>query len=286
MSKILRVDSHQHFWKLDRGDYHWLNTEPATINRDFLPQDLLPLLTQNAVDYTVIVQAAETVKETDYILELASTNSFVAGVVGWVNMNLPGTLKVLERLQQHPKLVGIRPVIQGIADPDWMLKPELDLVFKWLIDNDLSFDALVKPVHLDALYILLQRYPELRIVIDHGAKPDIASDIFNPWAEKIQKISENSSAFCKLSGLVTEAGENVSYEKLFAYMNHLANCFGTQRLMWGSDWPVCTLAASYREWIEYVETFLNKFPHEERKAIWGENAIRFYKLNVKKNTIS
>lgn len=286
MSKILRVDSHQHFWKLDRGDYHWLNTEPATINRDFLPQDLLPLLTQNTVDYTVIVQAAETVEETDYILELASANSFVAGVVGWVDMNLPSALKVLERLQQHPKLVGIRPVIQGIADPDWMLKPELDPVFKWLIDNDRSFDALVKPVHLDALYILLQRYPELRVVIDHGAKPDIASDAFNLWAERIQKISESSTAFCKLSGLVTEAGKNISYEKLYVYMNHLATCFGTQRLMWGSDWPVCTLAASYREWIEYVETFLNKFPQEERKAIWGENAIKFYKLNVNKNTIS
>lgn len=280
MSKILRVDSHQHFWKLDRGDYHWLSSEPATINRDFLPHDLQPLLTQNAVDYTVIVQAAETVEETDYILGLADANSFVTGVVGWVDMNLPDTLKVLERLQQHPKLVGIRPIIQGIANPNWMLKPELDPVFKWLIDNDRSFDALVKPVHLDALYILLQRYPELRVVIDHGAKPDIASDAFNPWAEKIQKISEDSTAFCKISGLVTEAGANVSYEKLYAYMHHLATCFGPQRLMWGSDWPVCTLVASYSEWIGYVSTFLSKLPPEDRKAIWGENAIRFYKLNV------
>jgi L-fuconolactonase len=283
LSNIVRVDSHQHFWKLDRGDYDWLNAEPASLKRDFLPHDLQFLLNQNAVDYTVIVQAAETVEETDYILELAEAHSFVAGVVGWVDMNLPGTLEVLERLKQHPKLLGIRPVIQGIADPDWMLKPELDPVFKWLIDNDRSFDALVKPVHLDALYILLQRYPELRVVIDHGAKPDIASDTFNPWAEKIQKISEDSTAFCKISGLVTEAGANVSYEKLYVYMNHLASCFGAQRLMWGSDWPVCTLAATYSEWVEYMNNFLSEFSVEEGKAIWGGNAISFYKLDLGKH---
>ncbi|WP_189418458.1 amidohydrolase family protein [Cellvibrio zantedeschiae] len=277
---MLRVDSHQHFWQLNRGDYHWLNAEPATINRDFLPQDLQPLLRKNAVDYTVIVQAAETVEETDYILELANTHPFVAGVVGWVDMNSPASIKILERLGQHPKLVGIRPVIQGIADPNWMLKPELDTIFKYLIDNDLSFDALVKPIHLDALYILLQRYPELRVVIDHGAKPDIASDGFNPWAEKIQKISEGSHAFCKISGLVTEAGASASYAKLYPYMNHLVSCFGAHRLMWGSDWPVCTLAATYDEWIGYLDTFLKQFSLDEQKSIWGESAVKFYKLGV------
>ncbi len=280
MNNTLRVDSHQHFWKLDRGDYHWLDAEPASLKQDFLPQDLQPLLSKNAVDYTVIVQAAETVEETDFILDIADKHAFVAGVVGWVDMNLPSSLKVLERLHQHKKLKGIRPIIQGIADPNWMLKPELDSIFKWLIDKDLTFDALVKPVHLDALYILLKRYPELRVVVDHGAKPDIANDVFNPWAEKIQKISEDSTAFCKISGLVTEAGKNVSYESLYPYMNHLANCFGAQRLMWGSDWPVCTLAASYKEWIEYLDAFLTPFSLADQKSIWGKNAIRFYKLDV------
>lgn len=280
MDKSLRIDSHQHFWKRDRGDYHWLESEPANIQRDFLPQDLQPLLLENSVDYTVIVQAAETVEETEFILDIADKHDYVAGVVGWVDMNLPGSLDVLARLHQHKKLKGIRPIIQGIADPNWMLKPELDPVFKWLIDNDLTFDALVKPIHLDALYVLLKRYPELRVVVDHGAKPDISSNVFNPWAEKIQKISADSKAFCKVSGLVTEAGKNISYQKIYPYMNHLAHCFGAQRLMWGSDWPVCTLAATYQEWVEYLETFLESFSVEEQQCIWGQSAVNFYKLDV------
>lgn len=280
MSKILRVDSHQHFWQLDRGDYHWLKTEPTSLQRDFLPHDLQPLLHQTKVDYTVLVQAAETLAETDFILYLAAANPFVAGVVGWVDMNQLASIDVLARLKTHPKLVGIRPVIQGIADVNWMLKPGLDPIFTWLIDNDLSFDALVKPIHLDALYVLVQRYPELRVVVDHGAKPDIAADAFEPWSEKIQKISEYSTTFCKISGLVTEAGQDVSYEKLSRYMNHLVTCFGAQRLMWGSDWPVCTLRASYAEWVSYIDALIENMSSDDRKAILGESAISFYKLNI------
>lgn len=280
LSNILRVDSHQHFWRIDRGDYHWLHSEPSVLRRDFLPSDLQPLLHQAKVDYTVTVQAAETVAETEFVLKLAEENRFVAGVVGWVDMNLPSAIQILERLHQHPKFLGIRPVIQSIADPDWMLKSELDPVFTWLIDNDLSFDALVKPVHLDALYTLLKRYPELRVVIDHGAKPGIASDAFNPWAEKIQKIGEESTAFCKLSGLVTEAGADASFEKLYPYMNHLISSFGATRVMWGSDWPVCTLSAAYCEWIKYVDALLGGYSLEEQRSIWGASAINFYKLDL------
>lgn len=280
MVDCLRVDSHQHFWKLDRADYHWLKAEPQSLSRDFLPTDLQPLLEQTGVEYTVTVQAAETVAETEFILSLAAENRFIAGVVGWVDMVSPDAIEILERLSQCPKLVGIRPVIQGIADPNWMLKPELDPVFRYLVHNDLSFDALVKPVHLDALYRLLQRYPDLRVVIDHGAKPDIASSSFSPWAEKIQRIADESRAFCKLSGLVTEAANRAGYEDLYPYMSHLVNCFGPSRVMWGSDWPVCTLAATYNQWIQYLETFLSGFALEERKSIWGESAITFYKLEL------
>ncbi len=280
MVDCLRVDSHQHFWKLDRADYHWLKAEPQSLSRDFLPADLQPLLEQAGVEYTVTVQAAETLAETEFILSLAAENRFIAGVVGWVDMASPDAIEILERLSQCPKLVGIRPVIQGIADPNWMLKPELDPVFKYLIHHDLSFDALVKPVHLDALYTLLQRYPDLRVVIDHGAKPDIASSSFSTWAEKIRRIADESRAFCKLSGLVTEAGSRAGYEDLYPYMSHLVNCFGPSRVMWGSDWPVCTLVATYNQWIQYLETFLSGFTAEEQKSIWGESAIRFYKLEV------
>lgn len=288
MTEFLRIDSHQHFWQLSRGDYHWLNAEPASLNRDFLPADLQPELQHAGVDYTLLVQAAETLAETEFMLQLAAQHPFVAGVVGWVDMDSPKATKVLDSLLanaslEHTKLVGIRPVIQGIADPEWMLKPELDPVFQWLIENNLTFDALVKPVHLNALHRLLLRYPQLRVVIDHGAKPNIAANEFSPWAEKLQKISEETAAYCKLSGLVTEAGTDASLGRLQPYMTHLVNCFGAQRLMWGSDWPVCTLKASYQQWVKSAAAFMAQFSAAEQQAIWGESAIRFYQLDLPKN---
>lgn len=280
MTHTLRIDSHQHFWQLARADYYWLNKGPAKLTRDFLPAELQPQLQQHGINYTVTVQATETLAETGFMLQLAQQHTFIAGVVGWVDMNLPDATEQLSVLHQQPKFVGIRPMIQGIADPNWMLKPELDSVFTWLIDNNLTFDALVKPLHLNALYQLLQRYPELKLVIDHGAKPDIAAHVFNPWADQLQKISEETAAYCKLSGLVTEAGADASFEKLKPYMTHLMNCFGAQRLMWGSDWPVCTLANPYGQWVETMEKFLAGYTPQEAQAIWGENAIRFYNLDL------
>jgi L-fuconolactonase len=279
VNKILRIDSHQHFWWLNRGDYHWLDAEPASIQRNFMPEDLLPLLAQAQVDKTVIVQAAETTEETDFILRLAGQYDFVAGVVGWIDMNRPSSLSILQRLSEHPQFLGIRPVIQNISDPDWMLKRELDPIFRWLIDHDLSFDALIKPHHLDNLRILLARYPELRLVIDHGAKPAIADLSFSPWAEKMQAIAENSQAFCKLSGFVTEAGGNVAYENIEPFMHHVMKHFGSHRLMWGSDWPVCTLAMSYLNWVAYLEKFLKNYSWEEQKNVWGASAQAFYQIN-------
>lgn len=278
LSKLIRVDSHQHFWELERGDYHWLNSEPQILKRDFLPAELELVIGQSNIDYTITVQAAETVEETEYILQLAEQNNFIAGVVGWVDMNLSSSIGVLERFAGHSKFLGIRPVIQGIADPNWILNAELDPVFKWLIDNDLTFDALIKPAQLDALHILLLRYPELRVVIDHCAKPEIALNRVSPWLEKMQKISEDSTAFCKLSGLLTEAGEYCTYENLYPYMSQIVESFGAKRVMWGSDWPVCTLAASYVEWINYTEIFLNGFSLEDQASIWGGSAAEFYKL--------
>lgn len=278
MTTTFRIDSHQHFWWLARGDYHWLDGAPSDLNQNFLPENLQPLLTQTGVNQTIIVQAAETLAETHFLLDIANQYEFVAGVVGWVDMNLSESLSALETFSEHPKFLGIRPFIQSIPDIDWMLKPELDAIFRWLIDHDRSFDALVKPIHLDNLSILLTRYPELRVVINHGAKPNIADADFYSWAEKIQKIAQESNAFCKLSGLVTEAGNKITDEKLHPYMTHLMQSFGAHRLMWGSDWPVCTLAINYQQWIECTERFLKPYSTEEQEAIWYGSAQRFYKV--------
>ncbi|WOH38121.1 amidohydrolase family protein [Thalassotalea fonticola] len=275
---MTRIDSHQHFWQLSRGDYTWLTPELETLYRDFLPTDLRPLLNQANVESSVLVQAAASTAETEFMLQLAEQTEYVAGVVGWIDMESDDALADLENLQQNPYFKGIRPMVQDIEEPLWMLKEELAPVFEALIDKDLSFDALVTPIHLDALYILLQRYPKLRVVIDHGAKPDIASNTSPYWYEKMALIAKDTSAFCKISGLVTEAGQNPSFEQVAPYMEHLLRCFGAERLMWGSDWPVLNLSSNYPDWTNHLERFLQPLKDDDKQAIWANSAKIFYRL--------
>jgi L-fuconolactonase len=280
---MTRVDSHQHFWQLSRGDYSWLTPELEVLYRDFLPQDLKSNLISNKVEQTVLVQAAASVAETEFMLKIADETDFVAGVVGWLDMESDKAIMQLDAFCQNPHFKGIRPMIQDIEDPNWMLKPELDPVYLALIERELTFDALVTPSHLDALYELLTRYPTLKVVIDHGAKPDIAAYSSGEkssaqWFEKIALIASETSAHCKLSGLVTEAGENPDYSSVASYMEHLLVCFGANRLMWGSDWPVVYLTAIYIYWLNNIETFLAPLSQNDQQLIWSENAQRFYRL--------
>jgi L-fuconolactonase len=279
---MVRIDSHQHFWQLSRGDYAWLTPELEVLYKDFLPDDLAPLLEQSQVNKTILVQAATTTAETDFMLKVASETEFVAGVVGWVDMECLNALAHIEHFSQTPYFKGIRPMIQEIEDNDWMLKPELAPVFELLIAKRLTFDALVLPQHLDALYILLKRYPALKVVIDHGGKPAIADSIANNssslWYEKTAKIASETTAFCKLSGLVTEAGVDPNYEQLAPYMEHLLVCFGAKRLMWGSDWPVVNLSSNYSKWTKQVETFVEALTATEQQSIWSTTAQKFYKI--------
>ena len=274
-----RIDSHQHFWTLDRGDYGWLTPDLTALYRDFLPSDLVPMLARAGIHRTVLVQAAPTLAETRYLLELAERHKFIAGVVGWVDMEgAQASIDTLESLQGNPFFLGIRPMIQDIADPAWMLRPSLAPVLKAVADLGLTFDALVKPVHLPNLLELLQRHPDLRTVIDHGAKPDIASGQWVSWARWIDRVAEETSAFCKLSGLITEAGEDHSFLELTPYMDRLLESFGAERLMWGSDWPVLNLRADYPGWVTATSHWLAPLAAAERDAIEAGNAVRFYGL--------
>jgi L-fuconolactonase len=273
-----RIDAHQHFWQLARGDYGWLTPALAPIYRDFMPSDLAPLLERHGISGTVLVQAAPTEAETDFMLKLADENGFIEGVVGWVDFAAADAPARIVRLAVHPKLKGLRPMIQDIPDVDWMLRPELEPAFRALIEHDLVFDALVLPRHLKNLSILLSRHPEMRVVVDHCAKPEIATGAFEEWAEDIRKIAAASGAFCKLSGLVTEAAKDWTVEDLRPCFEHVHACFGADRLIWGSDWPVCTLAASYDAWVEAAEKLLAFCRPEERAAILGGNAARLYRL--------
>jgi L-fuconolactonase len=276
----LRVDSHQHFWSLQRGDYDWLTPELEALYRDFLPPDLEPILKAGGVQRTIAVQAAATVAETEYLLRLAEEHTFIAGVVGWVDMDEPETaLNDLNRLQNNPHFLGVRPMIQNIADPDWMLRDSLTPIFEKLIELNLRFDALVLPPHLENLRTLLGRHPQLQCVIDHAAKPAIADASWQPWADNMAALAQETNCYCKFSGLLTEAGDRTDDDTLQPYAAHLLECFGPQRLMWGSDWPVLTLAGDYAAWLQQSERLLKHLPEVERAAVFGDTATTFYGLN-------
>lgn len=277
---MMKLDAHQHFWAVARGDYGWLTPDLAALYHDFGPDDLAPLLQKQGIDGTVLVQAAPTVAETHYMLGLAEQNAFIKGVVGWVDFESPSAAQQVAELAAHPKLVGLRPMIQDIEDVDWMLKDTLAPAFQALIDHDLTFDALTFPKHLPNLATLLSRYPQMRVVVDHCSKPDIANNQFKPWADAMAQIASDSDAFVKLSGLVTEASPNWQVDDLKPYVDHLIRHFGPDRMIWGSDWPVCTLAASYAEWCAATGTLLGGLDDDARAAVLGKNAVRAYKLAI------
>jgi L-fuconolactonase len=280
-----RIDAHQHFWQLARGDYGWLTPALAPIYRDYGPVDLRPHLARCGIARTVLVQAAPTEAETRHLLDLAArSDGLVAGVVGWVDMEAPDAPVRIAALASDPRLVGLRPMIQDIPDPTWMLRPELEPAFRTIIGNGLAFDALVKPPHLPHLLRLLARHPDLRTVVDHGAKPDIAHGAFEPWARDIAAIARETHALVKLSGLVTEAAADWRAAELRPYVEHLITCFGPTRIMWGSDWPVLELRASYARWFETTGALLAGLSAAERVQILGDTACAFYRLDRTRST--
>lgn len=276
----LKIDAHQHFWRLSRGDYGWLTPELDPIYRDFMPDDLAPLLKAASIDRTILVQAAPTLAETDWLLDLAEKTPFVAGVVGWADFAAPDAAAAITALADNPLLVGLRPMIHDIADPDWMLGAALEPAFAALEAAGLVFDALVKPPHLSRLLMLADRHLDLSIVIDHGAKPSIAAGALDPWSGSwradMAALAARANITCKLSGLVTEAGGTWDIEKLRPYVAHLLAVFGPERLIFGSDWPVCTLAAEYTAWHDAARALTAHLPEVARDAIFGGNAARIY----------
>lgn len=272
----LAVDAHQHFWSLPRGDYGWLTPQSGSIYRDFGPRDLAPLLQEAGIERTVLVQAAPTEAETRYLLDIAAATPYVAAVVGWVDLAARNTPDRLAALGANGLLRGVRPMLQDLPDPRWMLGEALRPALAALVESGLRFDALVKPEHLRPLLTFLERNPDLAVVIDHGAKPAIRSRSFEAWARDIREIARQTSAYCKLSGLVTEAQADWRREDLEYCISHLLDCFGPDRLMWGSDWPVVELAGGYRRWYDAAQACLASISAAERERVFGANAARFY----------
>ena len=279
----MRIDSHQHFWDLSRGDYDWLTPDLSEIYRDFGPADLEPYLATNKIDGTVVVQATDTEAETEYLLSLADKFDWILGVVGWVDMEKSTAPAQIAEFAEHPKFVGIRPMIQGLADDAWMLRPTLEPAISALIEHNLCFDALVLPKHLVHLKPFLARHPDLKVVIDHGAKPNMKSDQFQPWADQMASIAQKSSAYCKLSGLVTEAASGWIDDDIVPYARHVLGSFGPERTMFGSDWPVVNLAGSYDAWAQAAAQFCSHLEPKDVSSVFGLTATNFYGLLMRLN---
>ncbi|HUQ09342.1 MAG TPA: amidohydrolase family protein [Steroidobacteraceae bacterium] len=275
MSAPNRIDAHQHFWRRERGDYTWLTPALGPIYRDYLPADLAPQLALTGIGHTILVQAAATVEETRFMLGLARENPFIAGVVGWVDFESDDAPRAIDDLSADPTLVGLRPMIQDIPDTEWMLRERLEPAFESMIDHGLVFDALVKPPHLPALLELAGRYPELSIVLDHGAKPPIAGGDVSAWKRDVAALARDTPMACKLSGLVTEAN-SADAAVLEECVNHLLECFGPARLLWGSDWPVCELVCSYADWHATTARLLASLGSTERELIYSQTARKTY----------
>lgn len=279
-----RIDSHQHYWRLSRGDYGWLTPALGPIYRDFGPADLAPLLAAFGIARTVLVQAAPTEAETAFLLDLADTAASVAGVVGWIEMEAPDAAERVLGLASNGKLVGLRPMIHDIADPTWILSPGLVPAFTAMVASGLVFDALVRPAHLRPLTALVERQPDLTVVIDHGAKPDIArwtpSDRdFRDWAEGMRRLGQHPRVVCKTSGLVTEARRDWQPRDLDPYLDELLEAFGPDRLLFGSDWPVVSLGGGYARWVEALVSWIDRRLDPVTAAgVLGDNAARVYRL--------
>jgi L-fuconolactonase len=271
-----RIDAHQHFWQVARGDYGWLTPALGPIHRDFGPGDLAPLLARHGIAGTILVQAAPTEAETRFLLGIAAKTPFVAGVVGWTDFDAPDVARRIAALAADPLLLALRPMVQDIADEAWLARPELAPAFEAMIAHDLVFDALLKPEHIPAALAMLARHPALPVVIDHAAKPDLITGDLAAWREGITALAAYPGTLCKLSGLVTEAAPDWTVETLRPVVEHLLATFGPQRLIFGSDWPVVTLRADYARWFETATTLLAGCTAAERDAIFGGNAARTY----------
>lgn len=276
------VDAHHHLWKVSRGDYDWMSPDMPVLARDYLIEDLEPHLRKAAVARTVLVQAAQTEAETDFLLELASQSDVIAGVTGWLDMGDPGFPARLEHYRRHPKFVAVRPMLQELDDDAWILRPVVLENLRHLAALKFPFEFLTFPRHLPHVFQALEAVPGLHAVIDHLSKPPIASGELEPWASLIARVARFPNVYCKLSGMVTEADHaRWSPDSLAPYVHHVVDVFGVDRLMFGSDWPVCRLAAEYAEVVNALRTVLStRLGPPDIDKIFRVNAERFYGLSA------
>lgn len=274
-----RIDSHQHFWIYNADDYGWMAGDRSPLQIDYLPPDLQPLMSTTGIDGTVAVQARQTNRETEFLLELADEHDLIRGVVGWLDLRADDLEAQLERFAPHPCLAGLRHIVHDEADDRFMLGGNFLRGLAALKAYDLRYDLLLYPRHIPIAIDVVKRFPEQPFVLDHIAKPFIKDGLIGAWENDIRALAGFDNVYCKVSGMVTEAAWGAWTQDDFKpYLDIVFDCFGVERLMFGSDWPVCTLAGSYGEVVGIVETYIAGLSADERAAVMGGNAIEFYGL--------
>jgi len=275
------IDAHLHLWRFNEADYGWMGDSMKDLRRDYLPSDLQNELEKAGVSGTVVVQARQILEETRWLLEQADANPFIKGVVGWVDLRSADLEKQLDEFAAHPKLVGVRHVVHDEADDDFLLRPAFVKGIEQLKSHNLTYDLLLFPKHLTRAIELASMFPDQTFVLDHISKPQIKSGIMQPWKEKIEALAAFPNVWCKISGMVTEADLNLwKYEDMLPYMKVVYEAFGTDRIMLGSDWPVCRLAGDYEVVMGIPMLYFRSLSEEEKANIFYRNAVDCYQLKL------
>jgi L-fuconolactonase len=278
---MYKIDAHQHFWKFDPVRDSWITEEMDVIRRDFLPQDLMHILMHNHMEGCIAVQASQTEKENQFLIDLAATNPFIKGIVGWVDLRASDVEDRLKYYSKHDKVVGFRHVLQGEPQRDFMLREEFLRGVSLLGKYEFTYDILVFPDQLAYTADFVARFPGQRFVIDHIAKPDIKNQEVKNWERAIREVAKYPNVHCKVSGMVTEANWYAWEEEDFKpYMDVVFDAFGVERLMFGSDWPVCMVAGGYNRVIKMVRHYTTHLTDLEKALFWGGNALKFYGIEL------
>jgi L-fuconolactonase len=277
----MRLDAHQHFWRYEPAQYPWITDSMAILRRAYLPNDLTQLLSSIGFDGSIAVQARQTVTETEWLLGLADAHSIIKGVVGWVDLRSPNLRQELHRFRSHPKLVGVRHVVQDEPDDEFMLRPDFRRGLGQLREFGLTYDLLLFPKHLAVAAKVVAEFPDQPFVLDHIAKPPIRQGQISPWRDDLRRLAQFPNVFCKLSGMITEADWTHWRPSDFRpYLDTVTECFGANRLMIGSDWPVCRVAGEYEAAMQIVLEYVGQFPADVQAGILGGNCARFYLARI------
>ena len=277
----MKIDSHHHFWKYSTDEYGWIEDEMKAVRRDFLPAELEKEIEGAGINGVVSVQARQTLEETEWLLRFSEKHDFIKGVVGWVPLISTDVGEYLSTLRSFTKLKAVRHVVQGEPDDDFILREDFNEGIRKLKECKLSYDILILEKHLPQTIRFVDMHPDQIFILDHIAKPRIRENLIEPWRKNIRALAERGNVYCKVSGMVTEADYGKwTDEQLRPYFNAVLEAFGPERLMFGTDWPVCTVACDYRRWVVIVQKFISSLSTSEQEAIFGGNAIKAYNLDL------